>query len=85
MKERIFSFLGKCKDYLYSMEKNVGRYHYAFLSLFAGFCLGICPIFGFIVGYNYERAREGKADLPFAIILLISAILGNLLKHLIIF
>ena len=80
MKEAFLKFVRWCKNYLYSLENGVTRYHYAFLSLFAGFCLGICPVFGFILGYNYERAKEGKADIPYAIIILASAVIGNIIK-----
>ena len=83
MKETFLKFVRRCKDYLYSLENGQTKYHYVFLSLFAGFCLGICPVFGFILGYNYERAKEGKADIPYAIILLAFAVIGNVIKMII--
>lgn len=83
MKEAFLNFLTWCKNYLYSIENGQTKYHYYFLSLFTGFCLGICPVFGFILGYNYERAKEGKADLPYAVILLAFAIVGSIIRTLI--
>ena len=79
MKEKFYRFLEWCKSSLYRMEDNVTKYHYLFLSLFAGFCLGVCPVFGFILGYNYERAKEGKADLVLAVLLILSAVVGSLI------
>lgn len=64
---------------LFGMENGVTKYHYLFIALLAGFCLGVCPVFGFVVGLNYEKAKEKKADLGFAMLLILAAILGHVI------
>ena len=39
---------------------------YLLLSLFAGFFLGICPVTAFILGYFFEKAKSGTANLKLA-------------------
>ena len=64
---------------LFGMENGVTKYHYLVIAIFAGFCLGVCPVFGFVVGLNYEKAKEKKADLGFAMLLIGAAVLGHLI------
>lgn len=64
---------------LFGMENGVTKYHYLVIALFAGFCLGVCPVFGFVVGLNYERAKQKCANLGFALLLIGAAVVGHLI------
>ncbi len=63
--------------------KNVIRKHYLILSMVAGFFLGLLPVAAYILGYNYERSKEGRSDIDAAITFLGVAIVGALLRVLV--
>ena len=79
IKEFFLGLMERGERLLFGMESGVTKYHYLVIALLAGFCLGVCPVFGFVVGLNYEKAREKKADLGFATLLIIAAVLGHLI------
>ena len=39
---------------------------YLLLALVVGYLLGICPVTAFVLGYNYEKAKNGTANMNLA-------------------
>lgn len=50
------------------------------LSFFAGYFLGICPVTAFVLGYNYEKAKTGTANLNLAFTIIGFGLVGQVLK-----
>lgn len=50
------------------------------LALVAGYLLGICPVTAFVLGYNFEKAKEGTANMDLAFCLIASGLVGQILS-----
>ena len=53
---------------------------YLLLALVAGYLLGICPVTAFVLGYNYEKAKNGTANLNLAFSLVGFGLVGQVLQ-----
>ena len=53
---------------------------YLLLALVAGYLLGICPVTAFVLGYNYEKAKTGTANLNLAFSLIGFGLVGQVLQ-----
>ena len=60
-----------------SMWINYGSY--LILAMFAGFFLGICPVTAFVLGYYYEKAKNGAANLNLAFTIILFGLVGQIL------
>jgi hypothetical protein len=56
---------------------------YLLLALVAGYLLGICPVTAFVLGYNYEKAKNGTANLNLAFSLVGFGLVGQVLQMII--
>jgi len=56
---------------------------YLILSLVAGYLLGICPVTAFILGYNYEKAKKGTANMNLAFTCIGFGLVGQILDMII--
>lgn len=56
---------------------------YLVLSIIAGFFLGICPVTAFVLGYNYEKAKLGIANLQLALTFIGFGLVGQVLRMII--
>jgi hypothetical protein len=50
------------------------------LALVAGYILGICPVTAFVLGYNYEKAKQGIADMNLAFTYIGIGLVGQILS-----
>lgn len=57
---------------------------YLLLALIAGYLLGICPVTAFVLGYNYEKAKEGTANMNLAISVVGFGLVGQIINMLVI-
>ena len=53
---------------------------YLLLALVAGYLLGICPVTAFVLGYNYEKAKNGTANMNLAFIVIGFGLVGQVLQ-----
>ncbi|MBP3732540.1 MAG: hypothetical protein J6I84_04765 [Bacilli bacterium] len=81
--EKLKEIWHKILAYIYDMEYGVGKTHYIILSVFIGFLFGACPVVAFMLGYNYERSKEGKADIKSALTYFAAAFVGCFVRHII--
>ena len=56
------------------------KFGYLLCALIAGFLVGICPVAAFVLGYNYEKAKEGKADLNLACLYIGLGLVGQIIN-----
>ena len=56
---------------------------YLLLALVAGYLLGICPVTAFVLGYNYEKAKNGTANLNLAFTVIGLGLVGQVLQMII--
>ena len=56
---------------------------YLLLALFAGFFLGICPVTAFVLGYNYEKAKTGTANMNLAFTVIGFGLVGQIIQMII--
>lgn len=56
---------------------------YLLLALVAGYLLGICPVTAFVLGYNYEKAKTGSANLQLAFMVIGFGLVGQVLQMII--
>jgi hypothetical protein len=50
------------------------------LALVAGYLLGICPVTAFVLGYNYEKAKNGTANMNLAFTVIGFGLVGQVLQ-----
>ena len=56
---------------------------YLLLALVAGYLLGICPVTAFVLGYNYEKAKNGTANMNLAFTVIGFGLVGQVLQMII--
>ena len=56
---------------------------YLLLALVAGYLLGICPVTAFVLGYNYEKAKTGTANIQLACTVIGFGLVGQIIGMLI--
>ena len=56
---------------------------YLLLALVAGYLLGICPVTAFVLGYNYEKAKNGTANIQLAFTAIGLGLVGQVLRMII--
>ena len=61
----------------------INYWGYLLLALVAGYLLGICPVTAFVLGYNYEKAKNGTANLNLAFSLIGFGLVGQVLQMII--
>ena len=53
---------------------------YFLLALVVGYLLGICPVTAFVLGYNYEKAKNGTANMNLAFTVIGFGLVGQVLQ-----